>query len=147
MCFLNNKYDTRNFSPFRHDQVYGWQKYFHCVRSLKYWKWNFPCEPETGERKLKCIMYRKLVEKYTQNYLSGMSIYFLAVSKYFPNLSAIWRMPLIPEVGRGRWISEFEDSLVYKVRSRTTRATHIHTETLSWKTKQNKTKILSLKKT
>jgi hypothetical protein len=32
-------------------------------------------------------------------------------------------MPLIPAVGgRGRWISEFEASLVYKVSSRTARA-------------------------
>jgi hypothetical protein len=33
-------------------------------------------------------------------------------------------MPLIPALwGRGRWISEFEASLVYKVSSRTARAT------------------------
>jgi hypothetical protein len=32
-------------------------------------------------------------------------------------------MPLIPALGgRGRWISEFEASLVYKVSSRTARA-------------------------
>jgi hypothetical protein len=33
-------------------------------------------------------------------------------------------MPLIQQLeGRGRWISEFEASLVYRVRSRTARAT------------------------
>jgi hypothetical protein len=32
-------------------------------------------------------------------------------------------MPLISEGGRGRWISEFEASLVYRVSSRTARAT------------------------
>ena len=30
--------------------------------------------------------------------------------------------PLIPALGRGRWISEFKASLVYKVNSRTARA-------------------------
>jgi hypothetical protein len=39
--------------------------------------------------------------------------------------------------GRGRWISEFEASLVYRVSSRTARATQ---RNLSHKTKQNKTK-------
>jgi hypothetical protein len=38
--------------------------------------------------------------------------------------------------GRGRWISEFEASLVYRVSSRTARET-LHRETLS--SKQNKT--------
>jgi hypothetical protein len=49
--------------------------------------------------------------------------------------------------GRGRWISEFKTSLVYRVNSRTVRATEwvpgqpgLHRETLSLKTKQNKTK-------
>ena len=34
-----------------------------------------------------------------------------------------WRTPLIPALGRGRWISEFESSLVYRVSSRTAMAT------------------------
>ena len=35
-----------------------------------------------------------------------------------------WRTPLIPALGRqSRWISEFEASLVYKMSSRTARAT------------------------
>ena len=32
-------------------------------------------------------------------------------------------MPLIPALGRGRWISEFEASLVYRVSSKTAGAT------------------------
>jgi hypothetical protein len=40
--------------------------------------------------------------------------------------------------GRGRWISEFEASLVYKVSSKTARA--IQRNPVSNKTKQNKTK-------
>jgi hypothetical protein len=48
-------------------------------------------------------------------------------------------MPLIPAWGgRGRRISEFEASLVYKVSARTARATH--RETLSRKTKKKKKK-------
>jgi hypothetical protein len=39
--------------------------------------------------------------------------------------------------GRGRQISEFKASLVYRVSSRTARAIQIN---LSWETKQNKTK-------
>jgi hypothetical protein len=43
--------------------------------------------------------------------------------------------------GRGRWISEFEDSLVYRVSSRTARATQRNpVSTKQNKTKQNKTK-------
>jgi hypothetical protein len=48
--------------------------------------------------------------------------------------------------GRGRWISEFEASLVYKVSSRTARAiqrnpvSKIQTKPNQTKTKQNKTK-------
>ena len=30
-----------------------------------------------------------------------------------------WHMPLIPALGRQRWISEFDASLVYRVSSRT----------------------------
>ena len=46
-------------------------------------------------------------------------------------------MPLIPALGRrGRRISEFEASLVYKVSSRTARATQKNPVS----TKQNKTK-------
>jgi hypothetical protein len=41
--------------------------------------------------------------------------------------------------GRGRWISEFEASLVYRVSSRTARATQ-RNRVLKNKTKQNKTK-------
>jgi hypothetical protein len=41
--------------------------------------------------------------------------------------------------GRGRWISEFEASLVYKVSSRTARAIQ-RNPVLKNKTKQNKTK-------
>jgi hypothetical protein len=53
--------------------------------------------------------------------------------------------------GRGRWISEFEASLVYKVRSRTARAIQRNpvsknkkNPTKQNKTKQNKTKKKSL---
>jgi hypothetical protein len=46
-------------------------------------------------------------------------------------------MPLIPHLGgRGRWISEFEASLVYKVSSRTVRATQRNPVSKT-KTKQN----------
>jgi hypothetical protein len=44
--------------------------------------------------------------------------------------------------GRGRWISEFKASLVYKVSSRTARATQRNP--VSKKTKQNKTKHKSM---
>ena len=47
-----------------------------------------------------------------------------------------WCTPLIP--GRGRQISEFKVSLVYKVSSRTARA--IQRNPVSKKTKTNKTK-------
>jgi hypothetical protein len=52
----------------------------------------------------------------------------------------VWRhTPLIQHSGgRGRWISEFEDSLVYKVSSRTAGATH--RETLSQKRKKKEKK-------
>jgi hypothetical protein len=46
--------------------------------------------------------------------------------------------------GRGRWISEFEASLVYKVSSRTARATQRNP--VSKKTKQNKNKTKQNKK-
>jgi hypothetical protein len=49
-------------------------------------------------------------------------------------------MPLIPALGRGRWISEFEASLVYKVSSRTARATQRNpVSTPSPPKKKNKT--------
>jgi hypothetical protein len=49
-----------------------------------------------------------------------------------------WRTPLIPALGsRGRQISEFEASLVYRVSSRTTRATQRNPVS---KKKQNKKK-------
>jgi hypothetical protein len=40
----------------------------------------------------------------------------------------------------GRWISEFEARLVYRMSSRTAREIQTYRETLSQKTKQNKTK-------
>jgi hypothetical protein len=40
--------------------------------------------------------------------------------------------------GRGRWISEFEASLVYRVSSRTARVTQRNPETLSQKAKKEK---------
>jgi hypothetical protein len=42
--------------------------------------------------------------------------------------------------GRGRWISGFEASLVYRVSSRTARATQRSPVSKNKKTKQNKTK-------
>jgi hypothetical protein len=42
--------------------------------------------------------------------------------------------------GRGRWISEFKASLVYKVSSRTVRTTQRNPVSKQNKTKQNKTK-------
>jgi hypothetical protein len=48
-----------------------------------------------------------------------------------------WHTPLIPG-GRGRWISEFEVSLVYKASSRTARATQRNPVSKTKKTK-NKT--------
>jgi hypothetical protein len=48
--------------------------------------------------------------------------------------------------GRGRWISEFEASLVYKVSSRTARATQRNPVSKN-KTKQNKTKKKTKTKT
>jgi hypothetical protein len=47
--------------------------------------------------------------------------------------------------GRGRWISEFQASLVYKVSSRPARATQRNPVSKN-KTKQNKTKIKQKKK-
>jgi hypothetical protein len=58
---------------------------------------------------------------------------------------AWWHTPLIPEAlgGRGIQISEFEASLVYRVRCRTARATQRNpvSKNKTNKTKQNKTKI------
>ena len=51
-------------------------------------------------------------------------------------------MPLIPALGRHRWISEFKASLVYRVSSRTARA--IQRNLVS--KKQNKTKNKQNKK-
>jgi hypothetical protein len=42
--------------------------------------------------------------------------------------------------GRGRWISEFEASLVYKVSARTARATQRNPVSKNKKTKNKKTK-------
>jgi hypothetical protein len=41
--------------------------------------------------------------------------------------------------GRGKWVSEFEASLVYKVSSRTARAIQRNPASKNQKTKQNKT--------
>jgi hypothetical protein len=54
-----------------------------------------------------------------------------------------WCTPLIPSLrGRGRQISEFKASLVYKVSSRTARAIQKNpvSKNKKQKTKQNKTK-------
>jgi hypothetical protein len=59
---------------------------------------------------------------------------------------AWWYTPLIPALGsRGRRISEFEASLVYKVSSRTARA--IQRNPVSKNQKQKKTKNKKIKKT
>jgi hypothetical protein len=44
-------------------------------------------------------------------------------------------------VGRGRWISEFEASLVYRVSSRTARATQRNPVSKNQKRKEKKRKI------
>jgi hypothetical protein len=49
--------------------------------------------------------------------------------------------------GRGRWISEFKASLVYKVSSRTARTTQRNPVSKQNKTKQNKTKQNKTKQT
>jgi tartrate dehydratase alpha subunit/fumarate hydratase class I-like protein len=57
-----------------------------------------------------------------------------------------WCTPLIPAIGvgvggrRGRQISEFKASLVYKVSSRTARAIQRNPVSKTKQTKQNKTK-------
>ena len=45
-----------------------------------------------------------------------------------------------PPGGRGRWISEFEDSLVYEVSSRTARATQRNPVSKNQKKKKKKSK-------
>ena len=59
----------------------------------------------------------------------------------------VMHMPLIPALGRQRQVNlcEFEDSLVYRVNSRTART--LHRENLSQKTKNNKQKNKKRKKT
>jgi hypothetical protein len=48
-------------------------------------------------------------------------------------------MPLIPALGdRGRWIFEFEDSLVYRVSSRIARSTQRNPVSKNQKKKRNK---------
>jgi hypothetical protein len=49
---------------------------------------------------------------------------------------AWWHMPLIP--ARGRWISEFEASLVYRVSSRIARATQRNPVSKNQKKKKKK---------
>jgi hypothetical protein len=53
-----------------------------------------------------------------------------------------WRTPLIPVLGRkrSRWISEFEASLVYRVSSRTSRATQRKRNPVSKKKKRKERK-------
>jgi hypothetical protein len=61
---------------------------------------------------------------------------------------AWWHTPLIPALGsRGRQISEFEASLVYKVSSRTAKATQRNpvSKNKTKQTKQNKTKTKTKK--
>jgi hypothetical protein len=48
--------------------------------------------------------------------------------------------------GRGRWISEFETSLVYRVSSRTARAIQRNPVSIKQKQKQNKPKNKNKKK-
>jgi hypothetical protein len=55
-------------------------------------------------------------------------------------------MPLIPALGRQRQISEFKASLVYKVSSRTTRATQRNPVLKKLKKKPKKKKKKTLKK-
>jgi hypothetical protein len=43
--------------------------------------------------------------------------------------------------GRGRWVSEFEASLVYRVSSRTARATQINPFSKNQKKKKKKSRI------
>jgi hypothetical protein len=52
-----------------------------------------------------------------------------------------WRMPLIPALGgRSRWISEFGTNLVYRVSSRTARATQRNPVSKKQKQKQKQKK-------
>jgi hypothetical protein len=56
-----------------------------------------------------------------------------------------WRTPLIPALGRQRQrISEFKDSLVYRVSFRTARATQRNPVSKSQKKKKKKTKKTNL---
>jgi hypothetical protein len=58
------------------------------------------------------------------SHLSGPCGWFLIQIKEIPSSRVWWHPPLIPHLGgRGRWISEFEASLVYRVSSRTARTT------------------------
>jgi hypothetical protein len=60
---------------------------------------------------------------------------------------AWWHTPLVPTLGgRGRRISEFKASMVYKVSSRTARAIQRNPVSKN-KTKQNKTKQNKTKQT
>jgi hypothetical protein len=65
-------------------------------------------------------------------------------STFLPGMVAHTFSPSTWEAGRGRWISEFEASLVYKVSSRTARAIQRNTVSEKQKTKnKNKKKEIA----
>jgi hypothetical protein len=65
------------------------------------------------------------------------------INKKIVDTGQWWHMPLIPALGRQRqWISEFEASLVYRVSSRTARATQSNPVSKN----KNKTKQKKIRK-